>query len=518
MSEFRLSTFDFETDPFLHDRIPIPFTAGFYDGEIFHNTWGKDCVDEMYEYLRTQSPSYIYVHNGGRFDFHLGVLKWAQGDCRIINGRIVEMPIHCGHVMRDSSAILPIKLADYKKDDFDYTKLERKVRQRHKPEILKYLKSDCVNLYELVGGFIEEFGPRLTIGSAAMTQLKRFHDFDILNHFDDSRARTYYYGGRVECFKKGVFTGNFKVYDVNSMYPSVMRSYEHPIGNEIEVTNKIGPDTCFVGAYGQNNGAFPKRDENGSLRFDISEGYFSVSIHEWRTALELRLFKPREIIECVDIRRKTTFATFVDHFFSLRQDAKSKGNRAHDIFYKLVLNSAYGKFAQDPAKYREFTITANTEDAHPGYGWEPVMLDDSANGFIIWSRPSTYKQLFNTFTAASITGAARSVLMRAISKSKNPMYCDTDSLICNALPGVEKSDALGAWKFEGDGDRLAIAGKKMYALFSGDECIKEASKGVVITPAEIEKVAKGEAVLWKSEAPTLGLRGVKFIVRNIQRT
>jgi DNA polymerase elongation subunit (family B) len=423
--------------------------------------------------------------------------------------------------MRDSSAILPIALADYKKDDLDYHKLEAKVRNKNKPEILKYLQSDCVNLYELVSGFIKEFGPRLTIGSAAMQELQEYHEFDVLDKTQDTFARAYYYGGRVQCFAKGVNIGRYKVYDVNSMYPSVMKNLLHPIGNEIEMHGgPVNNNTCFVGAYGKNHGAFPKRDENGSLRFDIKEGYFSVSIHEWRKALQLKMFEPFEVKECVDIKRRTTFAAFVDHFFELRGIAKANKDRAHDIFYKLILNSAYGKFAQDPSKYREYVITANSADVNPGPDWEPIFLDDTKDGYIIWERPVTFKKLFNTYTAASITGAARSVLMDAISKSTNPMYCDTDSIICDQLSGVTLSDTeLGAWKYEGEGTRLAIAGKKMYALFDGEgNCIKEASKGAQITPEEIVKVAAGECILWRSEAPTLGIRGSKFLVREIKRT
>lgn len=76
---------------------------------------------------------------------------------------------------------------------------------------------------------------------------------------------------------------------------------------------------------------------------------------------------------------------------------------------------------------------------------------------------------------------------------------------------------LGAWKLEGTGDKLAIAGRKMYALFNGGECLKYASKGVNLTPQQIQLVADGELVTYNQAAPVFRLDGsTDFISRDVR--
>ena len=110
--------------------------------------------------------------------------------------------------------------------------------------------------------------------------------------------------------------------------------------------------------------------------------------------------------------------------------------------------------------------------------------------------------------------------MRAIAGSKRAVYCDTDSIICEELNGVEIDPAkLGAWKFEGDGDEMAIAGKKLYALFDAGAPVKWASKGTKLAPEQIRKIALGGEVLWQSDAPNFSLTGTtKFVARVAKRT
>lgn len=101
------------------------------------------------------------------------------------------------------------------------------------------------------------------------------------------------------------------------------------------------------------------------------------------------------------------------------------------------------------------------------------------------------------------------------------MYCDTDSLICRGLGAgipMHPSD-LGAWKCEGSGNRLALAGKKLYALFQNGEPIKWASKGVHVAPHEIEAIARGGSIVWASDAPNFSLTGnTRFVKRTAKAT
>src|SRR6185312_6726677 len=91
---------------------------------------------------------------------------------------------------------------------------------------------------------------------------------------------------------------------------------------------------------------------------------------------------------------------------------------------------------------------------------------------VIWQRKAEIKEssYYVVAIGASITSAARAYLFDALQRADDPVYCDTDSIVCKHLQGPLDATKLGAWKLEAQGDAIAIAGKKMYALFNGDEC------------------------------------------------
>lgn len=520
-------TFDVETDPFKHGRVPKAFSCGLFDGENYAEFWGADCIEQMMLQLEGMEPGYLYAHNGGRFDFFF-IMKWILGSkMRIINSRIIAAEIDCiygKHEVRDSYAIMPFALGSYKgkdgKKDIEIWKLEKKVRAKHRVEILDYLKQDCVFLHKLVSTFAETFGSKvLTIGSAAMKELKKVHSFENLEAGDDADIRkNYYYGGRVECFKSGIIKGKYKVYDVNSMYPYAMKSVKHPIGKATHESRDIEDSTMFLSVTGHNRGAFPSIIKN-KIMFDIPYGTFHVTRHEYDVALEYDLFDLEKIERCVNYEGRTaTFAEFVDKFYNLRVDARSLGDEIMALFYKFILNSAYGKFGQNPDNYKEYTITESSRDLRND-GWEMETLEHG-DAYIVWSKPTRDTSRYNVATGASITGAARSILLRGIATAKKPLYCDTDSIICADLPLARKdASELGAWKVEAEFDSAAIAGRKLYALFQGEKCVKQANKGVAVSAIDIWNVCCGDVIESHRDAPSFKLDGShNFISRRVRMT
>lgn len=509
-------TFDTETDPFSYGRIPRVFSCGIFDGEKFHYEWGNGCMERMREFIASLPAGIVYVHNGGRFDFYY-MLNWFDGKMIIVNSRIIKA-FGCGHEWRDSAAIYPMPLKSFKKDDIDYQLLEAETREKHKTEIIEYLKGDCVYLHELCTRFLSEFGDNLTIGSTSMKRLRKLHKFDELSSTDDAAIRSrFYYGGRVQCFEKGMLTATkgerFYCYDINQSYPCSMRNYLHPIGNPMFGGNVLRNETFFVSTYGYSYGAFPVRNNDGDLCFPIGEGIFNVTIHEYNAAIDTQQFRPYRIVETIDFEKSGSFVEFVDEYHGLRKKAQLDGDKLLSDFYKLVTNSAYGKFAQCPDNYLEYIIKPVGVTVS-GYNEEYFCGD-----VVLWSKPSEDVTRYNVATGASITGASRAMLIRALATSKRPLYCDTDSIICEGLGDDTEYDdhKLGAWKTEKMGDTFALAGRKLYALFDGDTCVKMACKGVRLTPSEIVTVASGGKVIWKKDAPTFSLsRGIKFIHRNIE--
>lgn len=552
----RVATFDTETDPFMIGRIVKPFTCGLYftDTKEYIDFWGDDCIEQFVTYVNTNfAPEEltIFVHNGGNFDFYFLLDHFDKGHKPfIINGRLVKVQI-CGQEFRDSYSMIPVPLGAYDKDKIDYRCLERGFREVFKETILSYQKRDCTALAELVTSWLDMFGNRMTMASVALPMLRSHHGFETVSEKIDADLRPYYFGGRNQCFATGIMSGSYKVYDINSSYPNVMRKYQHPISDIPIMEKTISDQTMFAHIRAWSLGALPVRGKGGALEFPIGTHDFYACIHEINAGILTGTLRIKKVYSAIRFAETSNFAEFVDHFYSLRLKAKGEGDLIRTLFYKLVMNSSYGKFAQDPRKYENWlfdpptvpepmhceacynrlrakqeavTCQSCSGGSHSPYGW---YLHTLRNDTAIYASPQKVRngQFFNVATAASITSAARAELLKGIQAAINPIYCDTDSVICESLEndsvlGIELDGAkLGAWDIEASGDTVAIAGKKLYAIFNAGEPIKKASKGVSLSHDEIRRVAEGETIEYAHPVPKFKLNGdALFTTRKIMRT
>ena len=555
-----IAIFDTETDPFLPGRIVKPFCCGFHiPRENFYiEFWGDDCIDQFFIWLKKitgpgqQFENYeflILAHNGGNFDFYFFVEYFDKGHSPfIINGRLVRI-MAGGHEFRDSYSMIPVALGEYDKMTIDYRCMERGFRDIFKDVILAYLKRDCTSLGELVTSWFDMFGNKLTMASVALPTLRSFHGFETMSDETDMEMRPYYFGGRNQCFDTGIIKGNFKVYDINSSYPDVMRKYQHPISDTIRHEAKITDRTHFAKIRAWSLGALPIRKDDGGLSFPIGTFDFFACIHEIKAGIETGTLKIIKVYDTIYFDKLTNFGEFIDRFYSLRLAASASGDEIRKLFYKLVMNSSYGKFAQDPRKYENWLFDPDNiptplycSECHKSimkkeprpdcemcktgeydpYGW---YLHTTRNERNIYASPQKVRggSFFNVATAASITSAARASLLRGIQAATRPIYCDTDSVICEDMregSGIElHAKNLGAWDTEAEGDTICIAGKKLYAIFNNGELVKKASKGVKLSGEEIRRVCAGEVIEYANPVPKFSLDGdAKFVNRRIRKT
>lgn len=570
--EYRFASCDFETDPFLYDRHPLPFFVGVYDGASYWECWGADLVPDKFnpnwsdhrilEYRRAVADATVrafldhikdwprtifYAHNGGKFDYHF-MMDHFDGAVKIINARIVKAKLG-RHQFRDSYAILPVPLRDFGgKGEIDYKKMELLIRHLHRKEISTYLQQDCVTLWDTILEFCREFSPncppRLTMASTAMVELNKLHKFEKMDASADLSIRPYFFGGRCQCFETGILKGSFEINDVRSMYPDAMRSIKHPVSNKFDTGTRITKNTYFLTIEAENNGAFAFRMPNGGLSFAQGVGTYNTTIHEFNAALETGTAKINKIVRTIDFAKTANFATFIDKFYGKRIVARGKGILYLVIFYKLIMNGAYGKFAQNCEDFMDYVLTRELM-FEPG--WE---IAYEGPNYFIYERPARLRLFgyYNVATGASITGAARAKLLRGLSQAQRPIYSDTDSIICKSLPLDKSGNEIGTWELEATGNLMAIAGKKTYAMFNSAPeaiakvraqiqaqkktpdylvtiggvkyaCVKKASKGVNLTPAEIYRVAKGEIIEFPNPVPTFRLAADhRFVTRRIRRT
>jgi DNA polymerase elongation subunit (family B) len=524
--EKQIGVLDFETDPFLAGRIPLPFACCVYfSDQDFSLLWESDSrirfIDRVVNALRKLPKCTLFAHNGGRFDYHYLLAFANVGSIEIRNGRVTTFRI--GKVtLKDSFPLMPFALDEFKKDAIDYAIFEKPLRDIpiHRERISDYLLNDCRYLLELLTGFRAVVGAKETIGSAAFYQMRSLGiRIESMNEQHDSQFRSYYFGGRVQAFQKGVFNGPLQYYDINSAYPDAMRR-EHPHGasyqslRELPSLSDIGP--CFVRCIATSNRALPLRAKDGSLAFPNARAEFAVTGWEIAAGIETGTLKIERLLECWKPTHHITFKHYVDHFFALRSHAKNTGDEVRRLAYKYLLNSGYGKFAQNPREFKEYTLAPMGKNV-PGYEWETDFGDIS-----LWSRDN-YKGdgFYDVATGASITGCVRATLWRAICAATGALYVDTDALLCESA-NIPLGDSLGQWKLEGIAKQAVIAGKKLYALEwetpVNGERYKIASKGARLSYADLISISKGDSILWENDAPTFSIGGASFISRTMRAT
>lgn len=541
LSNVKFAVADCETDPFLFGRVPEPFLWGYYDGLTF-KTFAT--TKEFVEYIRDKKIT-IYAHNGGKFDW-IFVLDYVDDFYKpvIINGRLSKLKIGKA-ILCDSYNILPIKLADYKKDDIDYSKFEVDQRGKYMSEIVDYLRSDCIYLYDIIKTYRDEYGCDLTQAGGAVKTFQKMRGEKVPRHTDSSlfaHFKKFYYGGRVECFRSGIIEQSFNVYDINSAYPYAM-TYRHPYGLDFLYGDREIPFSdntrVFYRLTCASTGAFPWREKpNAGLSFpdDGAVREFYVTDWEYWTAKNAGLLKKAKIRECVMFEDTTDFCDYVLRFFEGRQLAKRDGDAAKDLLYKLRLNSLYGKFGSDYRKYENYIILPDDFESDE---WDKI--DQFGVGKALFSMPLSVDEMkfYNVATAASITGFVRAYLLAAIVNvgKDNMLYCDTDSIaVLSGAPvsGIPQGRQLGEWKLEGLFSRGGIAGKKLYIFEKNKNCpiykadrkkdpttkkYKTAMKGVQLTYAQLWRLCRGYEVVHKKDSPSFSMTGkARFTVRRIKIT
>jgi hypothetical protein len=528
----QIVTIDAETDPFVNQRVPTPFLWGSFDGTEFRTF---RTTEEMVQFWFTKDV-YLFAHNGGKFDFMYLLPFISETRATIINGRIVEMKLG-NATLRDSFAILPLPLRQYQKKDIEYWKLEKGVRDEHWAEIVEYLRIDCVSTHELVSAFFDSAGTRPTIASNALNFSRKRGVNPGRTHIRfDNHFRQFYFGGRVEVFKPGTHR-EVNVFDIKSSYPYAM-SHDHPTGDQWETVDDLEGMTneeigrAFIEITCYSDGAFPIVGRDGGLQFPRGLGPYKVTGWEYLCARKHGLLRGERITAVHRLGDAScgqyptiNFTVYVDHWFHHKEHAKKDGDKAQEIVGKYMMNSLYGKLAQNPREYMDYQILPLGSPINVDEGWSLEYEFDNSEVHgrsVMWRHTDNTTgeidpaaPLFhNVATGASITGFARAHLLDAIcTVGRNKVaYCDTDSL--TLLPGADdrrlrQDGKLGAWEWEGTGSPCHIAGKKQYGLtfVNGPKAGKDkiASKGARLTMKQMERLVNGETVVWCNDAPTFRL-------------
>lgn len=284
------------------------------------------------------------------------------------------------------------------------------------------------------------------------------------------------------------------VYDVNSLYPSVMRTQLLPYGEPIYYEGYYNnlPDfikedyplfiqKLRVKRFIIKKGKMPNIQIRESLRFKSTEyqesnAYFDENLNKTRyeecvftfTSVQLKRFletydTPLGVEFIEGYAFKGSYGLF-DHYIDTFMELKKVGTGARKSTAKLMLNALYGKFGTNPQKEERFL---EFED-----GVFSTTNRNDNDEIVEYLSNSIYLPM-----ASFITAYAREVLLTATNNVFDRfLYCDTDSIhiLGFEVPNIKIHDKdLGAWKLEGKFVDAKYIGAKRYAeLFETEKGYK----------------------------------------------
>ena len=397
----------------------------------------------------------------------------------------------------DSYKIMPLsveKLAqafslEIRKGSIDYNK-EREVGYKLDENEIAYLKNDVVIVSQALKHMFDLNLKKMTAGSNAMYDYKqRFgqkqfeHHFPVLDY--DNEIRQSYKGAFVYVNPKykGKEIGEGLVFDVNSLYPYVMRHRSFPYGEGI----------YFEGEY-QSDSVYDLYVQMLSCQFELKLGYIPTIATKNDLA-----YKPLEYLEdsggeyitlCltnVDLElmkehynmydvtyhggwkfksSKSLFNDYIDYWYHIKEQATIDKNGALRQIAKFMLVNLYGKFALNP-KCATRSPYLNTEKDIIQYKLNP---------------PETREPIYipvGTF----VTSWARDYTIRsAQSLYDRFLYADTDSLhiIGTDIPTeiFVSETQLGGWKCEAEFIRAKYLRNKCYIEDMKGEGLKVTCAGM----------------------------------------
>lgn len=348
----------------------------------------------------------------------------------------------------------------------------------------EYLKHDVKIVAYALNYFFSQGLTKMTIGSCALNEYKTLIDkrkferfFPTPRYHEDVKQS--YRGGFTYLNPKfaGKVVGEGVVFDVNSLYPSVMMFDLLPFSTPIFFKGKYEEDLLYP-LYTQmfrcefelKKGKIPTIQIKGSSIFRGNEYLTSSNGDEvvlCLNSVDLKLFFEQYNVYNIEYlsgwKFKAThglFEEYINKWSNMKIQSKKDGNHGMYLISKLFLNSLYGKFGTDTKMVEKI----------------PYLGDDDVIHFM--NSPEKVKDGIYIAVASFITSYAR---LKTISSAQKVMdnynqglsniqfiYADTDSLHLlspnHEIPDYLDIDPtrLGAWKYESKFDKAKFLRQKCY--------------------------------------------------------
>lgn len=368
---------------------------------------------------------------------------------------------------RDSLKKLPMSVKNIAKS-FQLEQVKGEIDYHHlRPpgwvmtdEEREYVKNDVQIVAQAIKVELSEGMTRMTVGADSLAQYKSMMGRDFDRHFPvlaasiDAEIRRAYRGGwaHVKEQWRGKLVGAGQVFDVNSLYPSVMYSKVLPYGEPLYYADGLPEASeeyplfiaCITFTAKLRDDHLPCIQIKNSSMFTPTEYVTEVldPVTMYVTSVDLALWEEHYDMDILAYNgawmfRGITgfFNDYIDHWMKIKEESDG-GKR---LIAKLHLNSLYGKFATNP------DVTSKI----------PVFDEEKDIVRLIEGPPETRNPVY-TAMGVFITSYARDLTIRTAQDHFDRfIYADTDSL--HLLTGTGRGKALrvhptelGAWKHEYD--------------------------------------------------------------------
>jgi hypothetical protein len=362
---------------------------------------------------------------------------------------------------------------DVTKGEIDYDK-ERPIGYKLTEEEADYLVRDIQIIAKALDIQYKQGLTKMTIGSDALNNYKNVIGKKIFKYWfptfsvEVDRLMRQAYRGGYTYLKDGYSEENIGpgvVFDVNSLYPSIM--FEKPMvyGVPSPFTGKYVPNqfyTCYIQQMycefqlkpghlptiqdkltGQNveTDYLTHTERNKPIELVLTNidlelffDHYDVTVHEWIGGF---MFKAAHGL----------FDEYIEHWMAVKENNSETKNALYQLA-KLMLNNLYGKFGSNP----------DVKGRYPE-------IDEAG---VLHYKPTETKVKKPIYTplALFVTSYAREKTIRTAQENYDRfIYADTDSLhlIGTDIPSFEiHPSKLGCWAFENEFTRARFIKQKVY--------------------------------------------------------
>lgn len=492
------------------DLTSNPITTFFSEDHIVYSEKFEERSERMLELFLYDLELYmksnvdvrtVYFHNFARFD-GIFILKYFadQGDKYKINlllrnSRIYELKIHRKSKnkksdkysfilrFRDSLMLLPSSLDSLSKALCPELGSKGELPHRdmlvdklldHKDQIMDYLRQDIL----LLGGVMKKAQEMnwshysidienvMTVSALSMRifRMKYFVEtqfqINIPTRNQDSFIRRD--GGHVDVYKP--CGSNLHYYDVNSLYPYVMKKYPMPSGVPVWHNSLKDRDLDDIFGFVEAYVVCPTTIEHPFLPYKEDEtlifptgrfvGVYYTEELKFARNLGYEIFPLRGYLF---EKKDSPFDGIISDLYNRRLEAKKRGDAPMTYLYKILMNSLYGRFGLNP----ESTLT---EICNKSRFDEWIKKDNFKSGeklndqyYLVSYSSNCYSddegwkapKMSAVHLAAAITACARIHMYPHIARS-DCYYTDTDSVVLGSpiSDDLVSSTELGMFKHE----------------------------------------------------------------------